>query len=278
MERIENILQRVEASKNFAELLKKFKSKSVTVHFDNLVGGALSLYAAVAVRRSRGVHIFVLEDRDAAAYMLNDFYELLNEEQVHFFPTSYKRSIVYGREDAQGVVQRTNTLNAIRHHQSDYLVVCTYPEALAERVADEQVLSQQVLRMRVGDQVRISDLEEQLIERGFQQVDFVYEPGQYSLRGGIVDVFSYSESRPFRIDFFGDEIDSIRRFNISSQLSHDKVDEVEIIPNMNTIKFICISTTLTKFFRNISVSESFIDILSPWSIQNIAYFTFKNIA
>ena len=234
MEKIENILQRVEASKNFAELLKKFKSKSVTVHFDNLVGGALSLYAAAAVRRSRGVHIFVLEDRDAAAYMLNDFYELLNEEQVHFFPTSYKRSIVYGREDAQGVVQRTNTLNAIRHHRGDYLVVCTYPEALAERVADEKVLSQQVMRMRVGDQLRISELEEQLVERGFQQVDFVYEPGQYSLRGGIVDVFSYSESRPFRIDFFGDEIDSIRRFNISSQLSHDKADEVEIIPNMNT--------------------------------------------
>ena len=233
MESIDNILQRVEESKPFKALLKEHRKESVTVHLENLVGGALSLYSAALIRRAGGVHLFVAEDRDAAAYMLNDFYSLLDQEQVHFFPTSYKRSILYGREDAQGVVQRTNTLNALRHHRAGYLVVCTYPEALAERVADERTLSERSIRLRVGDTISIAELEEMLIERGFQQVDFVYEPGQYSLRGGIVDVFSYSESRPFRFDFFGDEIDSIRRFNISSQLSHDKAEEVEIIPNLN---------------------------------------------
>ena len=233
MESIENILQRVEGSQPFKTLLKEHSKKSVTVHLENLVGGALSLYSAALARRAGGVHIFVAEDRDAAAYMLNDFYALLDEDCVHFFPTSYKRSIVYGREDAQGVVQRTNTLNALRHHSKGYLVICTYPEALAERVVEERTLSERSIRLKVGESISIVKLEEQLIERGFQQVDFVYEPGQYSLRGGIVDVFSYSESRPFRFDFFGDEIDSIRRFNISSQLSHDKADEVEIIPNLN---------------------------------------------
>ena len=234
MEKIENILKRVEGSKPFNALLKEHRKKSVTVHLDNLVGGALSLYSSALITHAGGVHIFVAEDRDAAAYMLNDFYALLDEDSVHFFPTSYKRSILYGKEDAQGVVQRTNTLNAIRHHKSGYIVVCTYPEALAERVADERAITERSIRLKVGDMLRISDLEELLVESGFQQVDFVYEPGQYSLRGGIVDVFSYSENRPFRIDFFGDEIDSIRRFNISSQLSHDKVEQVEIIPNMNT--------------------------------------------
>ncbi|MBR3911598.1 MAG: transcription-repair coupling factor, partial [Alistipes sp.] len=234
MEKIENILKRVEGSKPFNALLKEHRKKSVTVHLDNLVGGALSLYSSALITHAGGVHIFVAEDRDAAAYMLNDFYALLDEDRVHFFPTSYKRSILYGKEDAQGVVQRTNTLNAIRHHKSGYIVVCTYPEALAERVADERAITERSIRLKVGDMLRISDLEELLVESGFQQVDFVYEPGQYSLRGGIVDVFSYSENRPFRIDFFGDEIDSIRRFNISSQLSHDKVEQVEIIPNMNT--------------------------------------------
>ncbi|MBE6187483.1 MAG: transcription-repair coupling factor [Rikenellaceae bacterium] len=234
MEKIENILKRVEGSKPFNALLKEHRKKSVTVHLDNLVGGALSLYSSALIAHAGGVHIFVAEDRDAAAYMLNDFYALLDEDRVHFFPTSYKRSILYGKEDAQGVVQRTNTLNAIRHHKSGYIVVCTYPEALAERVADERAITERSIRLKVGDMLRISDLEELLVESGFQQVDFVYEPGQYSLRGGIVDVFSYSENRPFRIDFFGDEIDSIRRFNISSQLSHDKVEQVEIIPNMNT--------------------------------------------
>ena len=234
MEKIENILQRVEGSKAFNTLLKEHRKKSVTVHLENLVGGALSLYSSALIARAGGVHIFVAEDRDAAAYMLNDFYALLDEDRVHFFPTSYKRSILYGKEDAQGVVQRTNALNAIRHHQGGYLVICTYPEALAERVADERAITESCLKLKVGDTMRISDLEELLVDNGFEQVDFVYEPGQYSLRGGIVDVFSYSENRPFRIDFFGDEIDSIRRFNISSQLSHDKVEQVEIIPNMNS--------------------------------------------
>lgn len=225
-------MQRVEAAKSFGLLLKEYR-KSVTVHLKDLVGGALSLYAATFVRKVGGVHIFVAEDRDAAAYMLNDFYALLDEEQVCFFPTSYKKSIIYGKEDAQGVVQRTNTLNALRHRQGNYLVVCTYPEALAERVADESSLSERSITLSVGDNIPIQQLEDMLIERGFVQVDFVYEPGQYSVRGGIVDVFSFSESRPFRFDFFGDEVDSIRRFNISSQLSNDKAERVEIIPNLN---------------------------------------------
>ena len=234
MESINNILQRAESSKSLTQLLKEYKAESVTVHLEDLVGGALSFYSSALIRRVGGVHIFVAEDRDAAAYMLNDFYALLDESLIHFFPTSYKKSILYGKEDAQGVVQRTNTLNAIRHREGDYLVVCTYPEALAERVVDEGSLSERCLRVKVGDRLSISDFEKQLTDEGFEQVDFVYEPGQYSLRGGIVDVFSYSESRPFRIDFFGDEVDSIRRFNISSQLSNDKVQSVEIIPNMNS--------------------------------------------
>ena len=133
MESVDKILQRVECSKAFNALLKELQNKSATVHLENLVGGALSLYSAAYIRQKGGVHVFVAEDRDTAAYLLNDFYALLNESAVHFFPTSYKRSILYGKEDAQGLVQRTNTLNAIRHRTSEYIVVCTYPEALAER-------------------------------------------------------------------------------------------------------------------------------------------------
>ncbi|MBQ1227962.1 MAG: DEAD/DEAH box helicase, partial [Alistipes sp.] len=115
-------------------------------------------------------------------------------------------------------------------------VICTYPEALAERVADQGFIKSRSIKLCVGDTIAISEFEDRLLSEGFTQVDFVYEPGQFSLRGGIVDVFSYSESRPFRFDFFGDEIDSIRRFNISSQLSHDKAQEVEIIPNLNSMQ------------------------------------------
>ena len=215
-------------------MLSLYDEKSLTVHLEDLVGGALSLYSAALIKARGGVHVFVAEDRDAAAYMLNDFYALLDEQCVHFFPTSYKKSILYGKEDAQGLVQRTNTLNAIRRGEAPYIVVCTYPEALAERVADAATITGNSIRIAVGDKADMSQLEQQIVDRGFTQVDFVYEPGQYSMRGGILDVFSFAESRPYRIDFFGDTVDSIRLFNISSQLSSDKVQQAEIIPNLNS--------------------------------------------
>ena len=230
----EQLAQFAAGSKTLGRLCREYKNRSATVHLEELVGGALSFYAAAAVEKSGGVHVFVAEDRDAAAYLMNDFYNLLEETQVYFFPSSWKRSAAYGAEDAQGVVQRTAAMNAVRGFSGEgYLVVCTYPEALAERVADAETLQKGTIAVRVGDKISIEVLEQELVDAAFTRVDFVYEPGQYSVRGGIVDVFSYSESKPYRLDFFGDEVDSIRRFNISSQLSSDKLDRVEIIPDLN---------------------------------------------
>ena len=229
----EQLAQFAAGSKALPKLCREYKKERATVHLKELVGGALSFYAAAAVAKTGGVHIFVAEDRDAAAYLLNDFYNLLDEKQVYFFPSSYKRSAAYGAEDAQGVVQRTTAMNAVRGFTKGYLVVCTYPEALAERVVDAATLQRDTIAVKLGDKISIAVLEDALADANFTRVDFVYEPGQYSVRGGIVDVFSYSESKPYRIDFFGDEVDSIRRFNISSQLSADKLDRVEIVPNLN---------------------------------------------
>ena len=230
----EQLAQFAAGSKALGRLCREYKNRSATVHLEELVGGALSFYAAAAVAESGGVHVFVAEDRDAAAYLLNDFYNLLDERQVYFFPSSWKRSAAYGAEDAQGVVQRTATMHAVRNFTGKgYLVVCTCPEALAERVADAEALQRETITVRVGDRISIEVLEQALVDASFTRVDFVYEPGQYSVRGGIVDVFSYSESKPYRLDFFGDEVDSIRRFNISSQLSSDRLERVEIIPDLN---------------------------------------------
>jgi transcription-repair coupling factor (superfamily II helicase) len=198
-----------------------------------MVGGAFSLYAAAAAVRAGGIHIFVADDRDAAAYLANDFYQLLDESDVYFFPSAYKRSIAYSQQDAQGVVQRTAALTAIRGAARPYIAICTYPEALAETVADRQRLARRTLTLSVGDSMAQTRIVERLEEMSFEKVEFVYQPGQYSVRGGIVDIFSYAESKPYRIDLFGDEIDSIRRFDISSQLSSERPDTVEIIPNMD---------------------------------------------
>ncbi|MCM1301762.1 MAG: transcription-repair coupling factor [Alistipes senegalensis] len=231
----ERLAQFAERSERLSELCRAYRNADATVHLRELVGGALPFYAAAAIERTGGVHVFVAEDRDAAAYLLNDFYKLLDEERIYFFPSSFKRSVAYGAEDAQGVVQRTAALSALKRFSEGYLVVCTYPEALAERVADAATLQRDTIAVHVGDRIGPDVLEQSLVDASFTRVDFVYEPGQYSVRGGIVDVFSYSESKPYRVDFFGDEVDSIRRFNISSQLSSDKLTEIEIIPDLNGV-------------------------------------------
>lgn len=218
----------------FALLQKELKQKGNTVYLNELVGAALSFYMAAAVSKTAGLHVVVAEDRDAAAYVMNDLYALLDEKRVLFFPSAYKRSIVYGQQEAQSVVMRTNALNAIGNiKEGDYLVICTYPEALAERVAGAVELSEHSVKISRGDTIKITELVDILESLGFERVDFVYEPGQYSVRGGIVDIFSYAESRPYRLDFFGDEVDSLRSFEIGNQLSSERLDSVNIISNIS---------------------------------------------
>ena len=221
----------VRNSKRANELKKCLEKLGSTVHLEQMVGGAYSLYAASIIEEMGGIHIFLADDRDSAAYLVNDLYELLDEERVEFFSSGYKRSAAYGAEDAQGIVRRTSALNAITSFKDGYLAVCTYPEALAESVSERIDLAQLSLQLHVGDRLEQNTLVNWLMEHGFERVDFVYEPGQYSVRGGIVDIFSYVESKPYRVDFFGDEIDSLRRFDISSQLSAERPESVEIIAN-----------------------------------------------
>ena len=228
------LLQTAVRTKPFAQLQRELKQKGNTVYLNELVGGALSFYLAAAVAKTAGLHIVVAEDRDQAAYLMNDLYALLDEKRVLFFPSAYKRSILYGQEEAQSVVMRTNAINAIQGLvATDYLVLCTYPEALAERVVGATQLDENSVTISCGDAIKITELVDILESLGFERVDFVYEPGQYSVRGGIVDIFSYVESKPYRLDFFGDEVDSLRRFEIGNQLSSDKLDSITIIGNVN---------------------------------------------
>ena len=227
------ILNLAKHSPQVEQLGKELEKKGGTVLLNEMVGGAFLFYMAATIAKKGGVHILVCEDKDAAAYALNDLYALLGEKQVLFFPSAYKRSVVYGAEEAESVVMRTNVMNAIRNFREGHLVVATYPEALVESVADIESMNAESLHLEVGSQISISDLEDRVIALGFECVDFVYEPGQYSVRGGVFDIFSFSESNPYRLDFFDEEIDSIRRFELSSQLSCDRLQEVDIISNIN---------------------------------------------
>lgn len=207
----------------------------MTVEVTSLSGSAFSLLAAEITREKGGIHVFVSDDKDAAAYLCNDFYQALDQERVMFLPTGYKRSIQYGQEDASGIVQRTAALNAIKNFRAapdGYLVICTYPEAFVEKVTDMEQLRRSTVTVTVGERVSQSFVEQTFQEYGFRRVDFVHEPGQYAVRGGILDVFSFAENRPFRLDFFGDRIESVRTFEIASQLSVEKLQRAEIVPNL----------------------------------------------
>ena len=217
---------------SYRELLRQLENRGTTVGLDSLVGSSYSLVAAGTVRERGGVHVFVMEDRDAAGYLYNDLSPFLDEERLLFFPTAYKRSIQFGQEDPSGIVQRTAALNAVKNFTDGYLAICTYPEALVEKVVGMQRLRESILTIRVGDTLSTSTIEEILADNGFERVEFVYEPGQYSVRGGIVDIFSFSDNKPYRIDLFGDEVDSIRHFDLSSQLSVDRLQQIEVVPNL----------------------------------------------
>ncbi len=230
--RTDELLKRAAGTPSGRALADRVGSGAVTF-LKGLAGSAYALYCAAAVERKGGVHLFVCEDRDAAAYLMNDFYALLGEEGVLFFPAGYKRSVQFGQEDASGIVQRTAALGALRGFDGrGHLVVCTYPEALAEKVADAQELDRNTLAVARGERMDMGFLARTLEAYGFAKVDFVYEPGQYSLRGGIVDIFSYAENKPYRVDFFGDEVESIRRFDIASQLSTERLERIEIVPDL----------------------------------------------
>ncbi|MBQ5894831.1 MAG: transcription-repair coupling factor, partial [Rikenellaceae bacterium] len=232
----EQLLTTVTRDEAFIELNDRLDRGTMSIRLESLAGSAYTVAAAATIRKRGGVHILVADDRDAAAYAAADLYALLDAERVMFLPTSYKRSIQFGQEDAGGSVQRTAALNAIRNFHGGYLAVCTYPEALAETVVAEREMNNRTITVSVGEHLSHETLVELLEEAGFERVDFVYEPGQYSRRGGIVDLFSYSESRPFRVDFFGDEVDSIRSFEISSQLSKERLNRIEIIPNLREVE------------------------------------------
>lgn len=188
------------------------------------------LIGAMRIKRP-GIRVVVLNDREEAAYLYNDLLTVADEKNVCFLPSSYRRVIKEDEKDNDSVLVRTEALNNISNNLVDTIV--TYPEALAERVVDRQVLAEMSMVVNKGDVLSISFVENLLVEYGFERNDFVYEPGQFSIRGSIVDIYSFAEEKPVRIDFFGDEVDSLRFFDVESQLSDELLEKVSIVPDLS---------------------------------------------
>lgn len=188
-------------------------------------------FGSMKTRLKRSV-LFVLDDADEAGYFYHDLTQMLGQESVFFFPSSYRRAVKYGQRDAANEILRTEVL--ARLSAGNPIFIVSYPDALAELVVSKQHLDEKILKLSVGQQIPQVDVVHQLRDFKLQEVDYVYEPGQFAVRGSIIDVYSYSCEFPFRIDFFGDEIDTIRTFSIEDQLSKDKRESIEVVPELAT--------------------------------------------
>lgn len=213
-----------------AKVLKDGKTRHISLN--GLVASAPALFFAAFAERCPYPILFILEDADTAGYFHNDLKALGIEPFL--LPSSYRRAVKYGQCDAGSEILRTETMAALSAEKTEGkpLYIVTEPSALAERVVSKERLNDQTIRLETGQEVEVVALEKQLRALGFQEVDYVYEPGQFAVRGSILDVYSYSSEYPFRIDFFGDEIDTLRTFEVETQLSLQKRKQVEIVPEL----------------------------------------------
>lgn len=212
------------------KVLKDGKTRHISLN--GLVASAPALFFAAFAERCPYPILFILEDADTAGYFHNDLKALGIEPFL--LPSSYRRAVKYGQRDAGSEILRTETMAALSAEKTEGkpLYIVTEPLALAERVVSKERLNDQTIRLETGQEVEVVALEKQLRALGFQEVDYVYEPGQFAVRGSILDVYSYSSEYPFRIDFFGDEIDTLRTFEVETQLSLQKRKQVEIVPEL----------------------------------------------
>lgn len=216
-------------AKAFQKQLSNKKIKRVQV--GGLKGSSTAMLFAGIIKD--GVWLFVLDDQDEAGYFYNDLLQLLGDAKVLFYPSSYRRAIKYNQKDAANEILRTEVLTRLQNADNcNGLFVVTYPDAISEKVVSEKILTDNTIQISVGDSVDLNDLEKRLFELGMQHTDYVYEPGQFAVRGSIVDIYSFSSEVPYRIDFFGDDVDSIRTFDVQSQLSKDKVESMTVVPEI----------------------------------------------
>ncbi len=213
--------------KQIRDLLSQ--QKDVKIHLKGLAGSQLSFYANALYNTQNQAHLFIAQDKEEAAYLLNDLENLVGKEHVLFFPSSYKRPYQVEEIDNANVMLRTEVLTELNNNKN-YLIV-TYPEALREKVIDKQQLQQNALVINKNDSLSLDFINEVLFDYGFERVDFVSKPGEYAIRGGIVDVFSFANENPYRIEFFGDDVESIRMFDVVSQTSIGDVNKITVVPN-----------------------------------------------
>ena len=218
--------------------------KSRNVFLDGLVASSSAMLFGSLTTKCNARILFIMQDADEAGYLYHDLTQILGDKRVLFFPSSYRRAVKYGQKDAASEILRTEALCEIKNEKlknkkdsdgghGNSLFIVSYPEALAELVVSQKSMDNRMLTLSKDEEKPMEEIAATLRDFGFSEVDYVYEPGQFARRGSILDVYSFSSEYPFRIDFFGDEIDTIRTFEVENQLSKDKCDSVTIVPELS---------------------------------------------
>jgi transcription-repair coupling factor (superfamily II helicase) len=209
-------------------------NEGTNVQLRGLVGSLDAVIAAAIYQENKQTCLFVMHDKEEAAYFHNDLQNLIGDKEVLLFPTSYKRPYQFDETENANILMRAEILNRINNKASTGELIVTYPEALTEKVINKKSLATNTFTTKVGEEIDVEFLSELLMTYDFEKTDFVYEAGQFSVRGGIVDVYSYAHDLPYRLELFGKEVESIRTFDPVSQLSEESVKQINIIPNIQT--------------------------------------------
>jgi transcription-repair coupling factor (superfamily II helicase) len=236
----EELIKLYAASPQATQLAEELKARSTPrIFLRGLAGSSHALVIAAVFHHLQRHHLVVLNDAEAAAYFYNDLEALFHEKSepyekknTLYFPTAYKRHFEFDKPDRTNMLMRSEVMSRLVTSQKK-LIIVTYAEALAEKVVRKKVLTKNTLKLQVGEKVSLDFIADVLIEYGFEREDFVYEPGQFSIRGGIIDVFSFAHDQPFRLEFFGEEVESIRSFDPATQLSVDRMDRITILPDLS---------------------------------------------
>lgn len=229
----EDLLRKYGESTNNSLLKQELNGNATCTQLKGVIGSGISFIAATAYQHVNQTNLFVLADKEEAAYFLNDLENLVGEQNVLFFPASYRMPYQHEDIDNANILLRAEVLNKINTGKK-HICIVTYPEALTEKVVTKSNLSKNTLVLKQGEKISIEFIADLLIEYGFDRVDYVVEPGQFSIRGGIVDIFSFSNDSPYRVEFLGDDVESIRSFDSVSQLSIQQLTYCTIIPNIQT--------------------------------------------
>lgn len=262
VENLNSLLERYQADERISKLNEHIgASTPKRILIEGLIGAMDSFVLSALFNRQPSNHIFIANDKEEAAFMQNNLSSLYKNKTIHFFPDSFKRPLKFEELSKTNVLQRTETVNKVILSKAQGHILVTYPEAIFEKVVSPALLNAQKIEIKVGEKLDPDTIIEVLVEYGFTRVDFVYEPGQFSIRGGIVDIFSYGNEWPYRIELFDDDIESIRNFNPTTQLSLRNIKEIAIIPNVNS-----------EFKRDdkVSLFEVFEEGASVW-IQNFEF-------